>query len=129
MSEREDTMKLTPYALACLLLVTTACSSVMAPSFIPAAYTQQDVGRVSNVGLGMDKAAVKEIMGSNPARIEFSTTVEAWHYCKTDSLTNEFAVVVFKNGQTTQAKNYSIKVPADTTKYEDCSKFIRSIFR
>ncbi len=128
MIEREDTMKLTPYALACLLLVTTACSSVMAPSFIPAAFTQQDIEKVSEIGVSMDKDKVEEIMGK-PARVEFSATIEAWHYCRTDRSVNEYAVVTFKSGKTTQAKSYSINVPADVAKYEDCSKYIRSIFR
>jgi outer membrane protein assembly factor BamE (lipoprotein component of BamABCDE complex) len=105
-----------------------ACSSVISPSFVPASYTQQDIEKVSEVAVAMDKDKVEEIMGK-PARVEFSASVEAWHYCRTDRAVNEYAVVIFKSGKTTQAKSYSINVPADVVRYEDCSKYIRSIFR
>ena len=119
-------MNLTKYAFTSLLFL--AGCSIMGPSFTPAAYTQQDIDRVSEIVAAMDKDKVEEIMGK-PVRVEFSANVEAWHYCRTDRSVNEYAVVMFKAGKTTQAKTYAINVPADVAKYEDCSKYIRSVFR
>ena len=119
-------MHLTKYALTCLLFL--AGCSMMGPNFSQAAYTQQDIDRISEITMSMNKDKVEEVMGKL-VRLEFSSNTEAWHYCCTDLSVNEHAVVIFKAGKSTQAKTYAINVPADVAKYEDCSKYIRSVFR
>ena len=119
-------MNLTKYAYTGLLFL--AGCSMMGPNFTPAAYTQHDIDRISEISVAMDKDKVEEVMGKL-VRLEFSSNTEAWHYCCTDLSVNEHAVVIFKVGKSTQAKTYAINVPADVAKYEDCSKYIRSVFR
>ncbi len=110
----------------CVALV-AGCAMPPGP-FIRSDYTQQKVEDVKKLTSGMSKAQVTEVMG-DPVRTEFSADMEAWHYCRTEITVDEYAVVIFRNSKTTQARNYSVVVAGDKSGYEDCAKFIRAALR
>lgn len=90
--------------------------------------TQQPVEKIALLNPGMSKQDVAQIIGM-PARTEFSGSKEAWHFCRTGSSSDEFAVVVFSDGKVTAAKNYTVTLADTGGATGDCSRFVRSVLR
>ncbi len=90
--------------------------------------TQQPVQKIALLNPGMSKQEVIQVMGT-PARTEFSGSREAWHFCRTGSGSDEFAVVAFSDGKVTAAKNYTVTLADTGGATGDCSQFVRSVFR
>lgn len=55
---------------------------------------------------GMDRQTVSSIMGP-PEDRQFKGTSEAWQYCATGGMSDEFTVVWFQTGQVTGVTNYT----------------------
>ena len=110
----------------CAVLL-AGCAARPGP-FVAGNYTQQDVEKIKKVSAGMDKAQLIEVMGE-PVRTEFSADVEAWHYCRTGQVVDEFAVVILRAGKTIQARNYTVVVNSVSSEFEDCPKFVRATLR
>lgn len=90
--------------------------------------TQQPVQKIAFLNPGMSKQEVAQVMGM-PARTEFSGSKEAWHFCRTGSSSDEFAVVFFSEGKVAAAKNYTVTLADTGGATGDCSRFVRSVFR
>lgn len=100
-------------------MLTTACTAFR---------TRQPVQNISSLSPGMSKQDVAQVMGM-PARTEFSSSTEAWHFCRTGYGSDEFVVVIFMGGKVVQARNYYVTLADTGGATGDCSKFTRSVFR
>lgn len=61
---------------------------------------------VSRLEPGMSKETVRRMLGE-PAKAEFNTRADAWHYCRSGKSAAEFAVVMFYDGKITSARQYT----------------------
>ena len=90
-----------------------------------ASVTRQAVENIGRLSVGMSKDDVRAVMG-DPARAQAADTHEAWHYCRTGSSVDEFAVVIFKDSKVTEARHYSATT-ADEGAVGDCSLFFHPV--
>jgi outer membrane protein assembly factor BamE (lipoprotein component of BamABCDE complex) len=109
------------------VVLSVGCAAPQGP-FVKANYTQQDVENIKKLSTGMEKAQIIALMGE-PVRTEFAADVEAWHYCRTGPVVDEFAVVILRAGKSIQARNYTVVVTGSGSEYEDCPKFVRATLR
>jgi outer membrane protein assembly factor BamE (lipoprotein component of BamABCDE complex) len=90
---------LTP-ALAALLTLLAGCSVFQAPAVDP-------IALVSRLEPGMSKETVRRMLGE-PAKAEFNTRADAWHYCRDGKSAHEYAVVMFYDGKVTAARQLPV---------------------
>ena len=114
-------------ALAAAFLL--GCAALGGDAYAPQpTFTAQPVEKIALLNPGMSKQEVAQVMGL-PVRTEFSSTKEAWHFCRTGSGADEFAVVLFSDGKVSAARNYNVTLADTGGATGDCSKFVRSVFR
>ncbi len=107
----------TKIALLLIANMLTGCAAM---------YTQSPLEKSSLLKPGMTRDQVQEIMGP-PVKSEFSGSQQAWHYCKTGSSSDEFAVMFFNDGVLTELQNYYVTSADVGGAYGDCSKFTRRV--
>ena len=92
--------------------------------FMTACGTHQKVDNAMMLSPGMSKTQVVQVMGSQPAKAEFSGNVEEWHYCSTGSSSDEFVAVFFHDGQVIAMRPYLVTIN-DAGVSGTCERFVR----
>ena len=93
--------------------------------FMTACGTHQKVDNAMMLSPGMSKTQVVQVMGSQPAKAEFSGNVEEWHYCSTGSSSDEFVAVFFHDGQVIAMRPYLVTIKDTQGVTGTCERFIR----
>ena len=92
------TRVLSAICLVLVLALSTGCALGM---------LRQDLTKTAALRPGMSKADAMQIMGP-PAKAEFDSTVEEWHYCKTGRGVDQFVALFFKDDTLLSIRNYSV---------------------
>ena len=109
-------MKKLPLGL--LLITLTGCSTFHSPDIDP-------ITQVSRLEPGMSKETVRRMLGE-PAKAEFNTRADAWHYCRSSKTAHEYAVVMFYDGKVTNARQLTANVEDGKTP-ERCEQAIKPV--
>jgi hypothetical protein len=117
-------MKLVTLSLVTSLsLFFSGCSS--APVSVPFKdqSLKQDLSKGFLITPGMTMDATIKIMG-RPAKDEYNDNVSEWHYCKTNSVADEFLAIYFIDNKVIAKKNYTVTY-ADVEAYGSCEIFVK----
>lgn len=105
-------------SLGLILITLTACSAFRSPDIDP-------INLVSRLEPGMSKETVRRMLGE-PAKAEFNTRADAWHYCRSGKTAHEYAVVMFYDGKVTNARQLTALVDDGKTP-EHCEQAIKPV--
>lgn len=105
-------------SLGLTLIALTGCSVFRSPALDP-------ITQVSRLEPGMSKETVRRMLGE-PAKAEFNSRADAWHYCRSSKTAHEFAVVMFYDGKVASARQFSVKLD-DGASAEHCEQAIKPV--
>ncbi|HEX5360363.1 MAG TPA: outer membrane protein assembly factor BamE [Fluviicoccus sp.] len=111
-------MKILLPGLTALLITLTGCSVFQTPALDP-------ITQISRLEPGMSKETVRRMLGE-PAKAEFNSRADAWHYCRSGKTAHEFAVVTFYDGKVTTARLLTANVE-DSKTAEHCELAIKPV--